>query len=144
MKSNSDWKHILSVDYIKTGKSSEEEEKEFMNWLTDIGIPKRIEVELHNWAKGSTSTYTQCHRLWSSVTVLFDGRVCLCCLDYEGEIELGNLNDQSLKDVLNSELYRTIRKNHIEGKFLEKCASCDMPMVKDLGEVATFSKIDLK
>lgn len=124
--------NILSVDYIRTGFSTAEEEKEFVDWLNALGIPKRIDIELHNWAVGEDTSHYACHRLWSSVTVLWDGRVALCCLDYEGDYVLGDMNEISLKELVNSETYVQIRKNHLEGKFLAKCASCDMPKQKDL------------
>lgn len=141
MESDSKWKHILSVDYIRTGLSTKEEEKEFFDWLKKYDLVKRIDINLHNWAEGEADTFLQCHRLWTSVTVLWDGKVTLCCLDYEGEIDLGNVNQESLKDIINNEKYQEIRRNHINGKFLSKCASCDMPEVKDLGPKPSYVKI---
>lgn len=123
---------ILSADYIRTGFSSDEEEKDFLDWLGKVGIPLRTKIELHNWAVGEDTSHYACHRLWSSVTVLWDGRVALCCLDYEGDYELGNMNESSLSDLVNNELYVSIRKNHLEGMFLSKCFSCDMPKQKDV------------
>ena len=123
---------ILSIDYIKTGFCTNKEEKEFLNWLDKIGIPKRIDIELHNWAVGTDTSHYQCHRLWSSVTILWNGQVALCCLDYEGDYILGDVNEMSLKELINSNLYVEIRKKHAKGKFLAKCASCDMPKQKDL------------
>jgi len=131
-KANTTYWNILSVDYIRTGLSTPEEEKEFVDWLKEFNIPKRIDISLHNWAVGEDTTHYRCHRLWSSVTVLWNGLVSLCCLDYEGDYILGNLNHASLKEVINNETYVEIRKNHAEGKFLAKCASCDMPKQKDL------------
>lgn len=124
--------NILSVDYIRTGMSNEEEEQEFLAWLKKLGIPKRIDIELHNWAVGEDTSHYRCHRLWSSVTVLWNGLVSLCCLDYDGDYILGDLNNMGLKDLINNEQYVQIRKNHAQGKFLAKCASCDMPKQKDL------------
>ena len=130
---DSEWMHILSVDYIRTGTSSEQEEKEFNDWLIKFNLRKRIEINLHNWALGESKNegLGYCHRLWSSITILWDGQVPLCCLDYEGEYNLGNLHNASLKDIINSELYREVRSNHYKGKYLSKCASCDMPIKKD-------------
>lgn len=141
MLSDCEWKNILSVDYIKTGLSNEEEEVEFLNWIEKYGINKRIDIDLHNWAKGKSNKFMQCHRLWTSITVLWDGRVSLCCLDYEGDVILGDLNNESLSDVINNEKYRLIRENHINGLFLEKCASCNMVEVKD-NIKPSYSKID--
>lgn len=142
MSSDSEWKHILSVDYIRTGTSSESEEEEFFQWLKDFNLTKRIDIDLHNWAEGAAKKFRQCHRLWTSVTVLWDGRVSLCCLDYEGDVELGNANNQNLKDIINSSKYKEVRKNHIKGLFLDKCMKCDMPVMKDLGVKPSYSKID--
>jgi hypothetical protein len=125
---------ILNVDYIRTGMSSLTEEAEFELWLKEIGIEKRIDIDLHNWGVGEDRDNYLCHRLWSSITVLWNGDVSLCCLDYEGDYKLGYLGDggsKSLLDVINSQQYVEIRKNHMAGKFLEKCASCDMPANKD-------------
>lgn len=124
--------NILNVDYIHTGISTKDEEQEFLIWLEKLCIPKRIDIELHNWAVGEDSSHYRCHRLWSSITILWNGEVALCCLDYDGDYILGNLNNSKLKDLVNSEIYVKIRKNHIEGKFLAKCASCNLPKQKDL------------
>lgn len=142
LSTTADYKDILSVDYIRTGNSTPEEEKEFLDWLNRIKLPKRIDIELHNWATGKgLKSFRQCHRLWTSITVLWDGRVSLCCLDYDGEVIIGNLKDNSLKEIINSDIYKEIRQAHINGFFIEKCASCDMPIVKDEGAKASFTKI---
>lgn len=143
MSSNSPWKHLLSVDYIKTNESTEEEEKEFISWLDAQGLPKRIDISLHNWAEGEhVDYYNQCHRLWTSFTILWDGRVSLCCLDYEGEVVMGDLKKQSLLEIINCKQYKEVRSNHINGLFLKKCSKCDMVVKKDLGPKASYSKID--
>lgn len=127
-------KHIVGVDYIRTGASTPEEEAELKAFLDDTGIPLRMEVALHNWASGTIQGLSRhlCHRLWTSFTVLWDGRVSLCCLDYEGEVELGDLNRQSVADVLNGPIYCEIRRRHLRGEFLRKCAGCDMVQTKDM------------
>jgi MoaA/NifB/PqqE/SkfB family radical SAM enzyme len=134
IKDKPEWLHILNVDFIRTGMSTQEEEDEFNHWLKSIGIEKRIDIELHNWAVGEDKSHYLCHRLWSSITVLWNGDVSLCCLDYEGDYKLGFLGDDSetsLIDVINSKTYVEIRQRHLRGEFLEKCSSCDMPENKD-------------
>jgi organic radical activating enzyme len=125
---------ILNVDYINTGLSSDEEVTEFTDWLAQLGIEKRMDIALHNWAVGEEQSHYFCHRLWSSITILWNGQVSLCCLDYEGDYKLGYLGAESketLSSVINSDVYVEIRNNHLKGKFLEKCKSCDMPRNKD-------------
>jgi len=141
MRSDCEWKNILSVDYIRTGESTKEEEEVFFKWLDELNLVKRIDIDLHNWAEGDAKTFRQCHRLWTSFTVLWDGTVPLCCLDYEGEISLGDLKKEKIVDIINNQKYQEIRKNHINGVFLDKCASCDMAEVKDMGPKPTYVKI---
>lgn len=141
MQSDCEWKDILSIDYIKTGMSSAEEENEFLQWVEKNNLKKRIDIELHNWAMGTTSSFMQCHRLWTSITVLWDGKVPLCCLDYEGEVQIGDLTSHKLSEIINNETYKLIRKNHLNGLFLKKCASCNMVEVKDMGAKPVYTKI---
>ncbi|MEG0259525.1 MAG: radical SAM/SPASM domain-containing protein [Lysinibacillus sp.] len=44
-----------------------------------------------------------CHALRSQAAILVDGTVVPCCLDGEGVINLGNVNDQSFSDIVESE-----------------------------------------
>ena len=123
---------VIQFDYIRTTLSSTEEEQELFDLLKRYNTDNKINVvNLHNWGQGKTDDYYLCHRLWSSITVLQDGKVALCCLDGDGEYVLGDLNAQSLQEIVNSDQYRTIRKNHANGKFLTKCSTCDFPSKKD-------------
>jgi len=49
-----------------------------------------------------------CYALRDQIGVLCDGTVVPCCLDHEGDLALGNLFDQELKDILNSSKAREI------------------------------------
>ena len=44
-----------------------------------------------------------CHALRSQAAILVDGTVVPCCLDGEGVIDLGNVNEQSFSDIVESE-----------------------------------------
>jgi len=66
---------------------------------------------------------------WPFLSVFLDAdlRVFLCCFDYNHEIILGNLNDQSLMDVWQGEPMRAIRHKMLETqrKDLPLCRRCD-------------------
>ena len=51
-----------------------------------------------------------------NLVVLSDGRVVLCCVDYDGIYALGNLNNQTISEVWNSSEYREIRELHFKGR----------------------------
>jgi radical SAM protein with 4Fe4S-binding SPASM domain len=68
-----------------------------------------------------------CYRLWLTFTVLWDGRVSMCCADFDGRHIFGDLRSQSIAEVWNSPLYRAARRQHLESGGPEICRSCDLP-----------------
>ncbi len=67
-----------------------------------------------------------CFGLFDNITVLVDGSMVLCCMDYDGNVRIGDLNAQSIEDVWNSDQYRKIRRLHLEGRGAEikMCSDC--------------------
>lgn len=95
------------------------------------GIADKVHVtDLHNWA-GTLNTESDvnypCYRPWLTFTVLWDGRVSLCCADFDGRTILGNLNTSSIRDIWNAEPYRDARRQHLESGGPDICRSCDLP-----------------
>lgn len=69
-----------------------------------------------------------CRALDTHVGILYDGRVVACCLDYSGQITLGNIQEQSLQQILESPLAMNLREgfaNHeLRHPFCQKCGFC--------------------
>lgn len=69
-----------------------------------------------------------CHALDTHVAILHDGRVVACCLDYSGQITLGNIADQSLAEIINSPAARNLRegfeKHELRHPFCQSCSYC--------------------
>jgi len=60
-----------------------------------------------------------------NIIVLSNGKVCLCCVDYDGEVILGDLNKQSLKEILNSKKVRALYESQLNRTCnLEICKKC--------------------
>jgi len=79
------------------------------------------------WPSMSSTHDSQgtCYGLKSHIGVLADGSVVPCCLDGEGVINLGNLNNTSLKDVLESTRARAMREGFEKGQAVEVlCQKC--------------------
>lgn len=67
-----------------------------------------------------------CSRLWSEIIVMSNGKVPLCCVDYDGKIILGDFRIQSLKEIWDSDSFKRIRQLHLDFKadkipFCKKC-----------------------
>jgi len=84
-----------------------------------------------NWAgatgmKMRTRPKAACHRALTQIMVLWDGRVSLCCFDGEGQVILGDLNHQTIREVYNGQKALGIREAHVNGKRgdLELCCTC--------------------
>jgi sulfatase maturation enzyme AslB (radical SAM superfamily) len=86
--------------------------------------------KLHNWGGQSTvkkRLRKPCSRLWRTFTVLANGDVALCCLDYDGQQLVGHVDDRhSIRDVWNGRPYREIRRAHREARQsqIPLCANC--------------------
>ena len=55
--------------------------------------------------------------------VSYDGKVSLCCDDFAAELELGDLNNMTIKEVFNSKKMKEIRNQFYTQK-LDLCKEC--------------------
>ena len=69
-----------------------------------------------------------CDYVMHHMDVMYDGKVCLCCVDYQGEVIFGDLEYQSIMDVYNGRLYQYWIEQHLKngGKDLPLCKDCSM------------------
>ena len=115
-------------------KENEFEEKGFVDrWQ---GVVDRVDVtRAHNWggsdqvsgaSEPKNQTGFQCMRLWQTFTVLWDGRVSICCVDYEGSEILGDLRKNTMREIWGGERLAQIRAWHTRGEFgkVPVCADC--------------------
>lgn len=67
-----------------------------------------------------------CFNLWSTLFVTYDGRVALCCQDYECSLQIGDAIKEDIMHIWNGELLEKARKLHLEGKFgqINTCTDC--------------------
>lgn len=53
---------------------------------------------------------SRCPAPWSGMAILWDGTAVACCLDIEGKMPLGDVNDQSVAEVWNSPPWQDLRR----------------------------------
>mgnify|MGYP003629944636 CR=1 FL=1 len=69
--------------------------------------------------------HSPCFELYRRVHVLSDGNVGACiCSDLESEINIGNINDNTLDEIWKGEPIKNYRKNWVKGKLPDVCVSC--------------------
>ena len=87
-------------------------------------------TDRHNWAgtlQGSGDGGFPCYRQWLTFTVLWDGRVALCCADLDGKVILGDMRTSTIRDIWNAEPYRRVRREHLQTGGPGICRACDLP-----------------
>lgn len=66
-----------------------------------------------------------CYGLNSQIAILVDGTVTACCLDHDGDINLGNIFKQNLQDIITSKRALAIIQGFQDGKAHEMlCQKC--------------------
>jgi radical SAM protein with 4Fe4S-binding SPASM domain len=104
-----------------------EGDKQYLDFWKDYPVMAYIKNQHNRWlfedenAIDNTAEYMQryCEFPWSSVSVLFDGTVVPCPLDYEGELNMGNIKNNTLEEIWNSHKYTEFREMHASGNFPE-------------------------
>jgi MoaA/NifB/PqqE/SkfB family radical SAM enzyme len=117
----------LILSFVRQNNSADEQA--FIEHWRRVADKIHI-TELHNWA-GTLNTVSDvnypCYRPWLTFTVLWDGRVSLCCADFDGRNVLGDMNTSSIREIWNAEPYVFARRQHLESGGPDICRSCDLP-----------------
>jgi MoaA/NifB/PqqE/SkfB family radical SAM enzyme len=117
----------LILSFVRQNNSADEQAF-IEHWRT---IADKIHItDLHNWAgtlNHESDVNYPCYRPWLTFTVLWDGRVSLCCADFDGHTILGDLNRSTIDEVWNGDAYRAVRRQHLESGGPAVCQSCDLP-----------------
>jgi MoaA/NifB/PqqE/SkfB family radical SAM enzyme len=117
----------LILSFVRQHNSADE--AAFIAEWTPVADKIHI-TDLHNWAgtlNDKTEVNYPCYRLWLTFTVLWDGRVSMCCADFDGRHIFGDLRTQTIAEVWNSPVYRAARRQHLESGGPGICRSCDLP-----------------
>ncbi len=117
----------LILSFVRQNNSVDEQQ--FIEHWRKIADKVHI-TDLHNWAgtlNATSDVNYPCYRMWQTFTVLWDGRVSLCCADFDGRHILGDLRTSTIADVWNGPAYLGVRRQHLENGGPEICRSCDLP-----------------
>jgi MoaA/NifB/PqqE/SkfB family radical SAM enzyme len=117
----------LILSFVR--QNNDEDERAFIEHWRKRADKIHI-TDLHNWAgtlhQRSDVNYP-CYRPWLTFTALWDGRVSLCCADFDGRTILGDLRTSTIAEIWNSEAYKALRREHLTTGGPAICQSCDLP-----------------
>ncbi|HEX7494678.1 MAG TPA: radical SAM/SPASM domain-containing protein [Bacteroidales bacterium] len=67
----------------------------------------------------------RCARLWFNPVITWDGKVVPCCFDKNAEYVMGDLNNESFREIWDGPKFRIFRKSILSGRhMIEMCRDC--------------------
>ena len=131
-------KPLVSIQFVKQHKNIHELEEFTRKWSKILKGKDFVKsIDFITWAGTKTnnnnaelklpSQRVPCGRIWKSLVVLWNGEVTPCTSDYNGELVIGNIKDDSIKNIWRNERLRKLRSSHDFNSF-EKyplCANCN-------------------
>lgn len=126
---NLDKKSAAIVEKIKEHYKLSPEIVEKIFYDKNIQITSKIYVDKDNefeWPQISNyQSNGYCYALKTQLAILSDGTVVPCCLDADGEITLGNIFEEAIDNIIQSERYQRLKKSFQDRKPTEElCKSC--------------------
>jgi len=108
-------------------KEDIEAQEEYIRFWKQYPVMVYVKNQHNRWlyeeekATENTAEYLQryCEFPWNSVSILYDGTVVPCPLEYEGILNMGNIKEQTLEEIWNSAKYQAFREMHATGNFPE-------------------------
>lgn len=134
---------LQSVNIYSPGMESAPPEysKEFMSKFDGLPVDRTLHIWAHHFAGDfaknakvdyvdhhmEKTSYFPCSLIWTAMQVSWDGEVRPCCIDIEGIYPLGNVVDNTLRELWNGEKMVSLRRTLSEGKHANHplCANCD-------------------
>jgi radical SAM protein with 4Fe4S-binding SPASM domain len=98
--------------------------KDIGSWLPLNGRFGRYKINNGEYVI-KNSLPDRCARLWFNPVITWDGNVLPCCFDKNGEYVMGNLNNDSFREIWDGPKYRIFRKSILSGRhMIEICRNC--------------------
>lgn len=118
---------IINVTYQEANKN---ERRLIRNNWGDLVDNIRL-FPIHNWevAMNVPKRASQpCHLPFFQMAVCWDGRIALCCIDYECQHQLGDVTKESIASIWRGTTAMEFRKLHLDCKpeTIDLCRSCSM------------------
>jgi sulfatase maturation enzyme AslB (radical SAM superfamily) len=124
----------IAVRFI-TSEWNAAEKPEFVKFWTSLldttGRVDYVETDpIHNWGYGNPDAAygtSPCPHI-ELMTILSDGAVSACCMDYKAVHHFGNVADEPLLEVFNGPLAMEFRAVHLARKrnTLKMCSTCNI------------------
>ena len=124
----------IAVVFVRSANNEDEQEdfKKFWSGKADkiiISFDDNRNDTSTDDLKNKPAVAYPCRRLWKELVVMSNGKVALCCVDFDGSVILGDFNSQSFMEIWNDAKFEKIREKHLMYKADEipLCKKCVHP-----------------
>ena len=124
----------IFLSFTRLGQSKDEVEQFRRDWTPYSD--KVFIIDCHDWAGQAEVTLHEpnrgprwpCAYLWKSMTILYSGAVTLCCMDIKGGEAVGNVREQSLREIWRGAVMKKIRGAHRRHEYgeVKLCKGCSL------------------
>jgi radical SAM protein with 4Fe4S-binding SPASM domain len=121
---------------------------EFYKKWQDIADLVQI-TGIHNWSGAisnlkitdeASQVRYPCVIMWYSLVVNWNGEVTVCSVDWNTEINVGDVNHQTLHDIWNGVKIKKVRKSQIEGNYYKYPVCKDCVVWVSIGDLSEWLK----
>jgi len=149
---------VVGVNMVKM-KTNEHEVDQFIEmWKDKVDfivlqefVPPELECDYSEFYPTDSEYIKEiknsfnCQQPWQRFYIHNDGKVSPCCTTFSSELALGNVNNQSLYELWNSEEMNNLRQIHKRGAYEENewCKKCVNGMCGTLNAIPNSNSSDL-
>lgn len=134
---------VIRVSFIQfpdvTTEELEDAKELFLQFADAIGFQQYVDPRKEigkdiDYPSGYKSDFI-CQQPFTRLSIIEDGRVSPCCIDYDQQLILGDVSKENLVDIWNSEKLKKIRETMLRGEFykIPACATCERAVDADQG-----------
>ncbi len=119
------WAKEIGVDELQL-KTTQIYDFEYGSELipSDLGYSRYIPAGNGKW-KLKKKLENKCWRMWQGAVATWDGKIVPCCFDKDAHHVMGELSQNSLKEIWNSEVYARFRAQLLRDRSqIEICKNC--------------------
>jgi len=124
-------KPYIQITSTMTERDKEEDIDKFKSFYEDIGVDK-VSVGITNMSRltdilPDRAMYRPCKEVYTKLSIDWNGDITACCGDYDGFLKIGNIKQDTLKDIwVNSEKLKSIRTilDNMDHRMLTLCSKC--------------------
>lgn len=115
----------LGVDEVKIKTAQIYDFENGSNLIPEIDKYSRYKKNKDGNFEIKNKLLNQCWRMWQGCVITWDGKIVPCCFDKDAKYKLGNLDNQSFKDIWFSEPYNHFRKSILKSRNqIDICTNC--------------------